>query len=178
MVTDELGRFVKVDAVERFSGKFIQGADDDCWEWTAHRLRGGYGHFWDGHDHVKAHRFSYELFVGLIPDGMLVCHKCDNPPCVNPAHLFVGTHDDNMADKKAKGRNCYGDANGSRTHPRARGEACWSSKLSNADTLAIYAAYHESRVRQVDLAAQFGITQSRVSAIVRDHERYAWLSSQ
>lgn len=78
----------------------------DCWEWTGGQIRMGYGHFKPGGQRgtVKAHRFSWQLAFGQIPDGLFVLHHCDNPPCVRPAHLFLGTHLDNMADKKAKGR--------------------------------------------------------------------------
>lgn len=81
----------------------------DCWLWTAGLDKDGYGKFaigLGGHAqiHTRAHRFAYEVFVGTIPDGYVVCHRCDNPPCVRPDHLFAGTSLDNNDDKVAKGR--------------------------------------------------------------------------
>lgn len=94
-----------IDPETRFWAKVDR--TDDCWTWTAATTGSGYGRF--GHQNarggwVAAHRFAYELANGPIPDGMFVCHKCDNPPCVNPSHLFLGTHQDNMRDMDAKGR--------------------------------------------------------------------------
>jgi hypothetical protein len=78
-----------------------------CWEWQAGLTEKGYGNFAvDGHPH-KAHRVSYEQFNGRIPDGMMVCHKCDNPVCINPTHLFAGEPLDNVRDMIAKGRAAW-----------------------------------------------------------------------
>lgn len=126
---------------ERFWRKVDRsGGQTACWPWTACLFRNQYGCFSLDGRNVKSHRVAYLLCVGQIPDGHLVCHHCDNRPCCNPAHLFTGTTDDNMADMVAKGRSARGerhisvkcperlargDRNGSVKHPesRPRGEA-------------------------------------------------------
>jgi hypothetical protein len=96
---------------ERFLSRFVVNETTGCWLWTSTRLtdsygrpRNGYGVMRIGRKMQRAHRLSYELHVGPIPDGLFVCHACDVPACVNPGHLWLGTQADNMRDKKRKGR--------------------------------------------------------------------------
>jgi hypothetical protein len=118
---------------ERFWSKVDKsGGGNTCWAWLAATTRGGYGNFSIDGKPRRAHRVVWEIVNGKIPDGLDCLHTCDNPPCVNPAHLFLGTKNDNMADMRAKGRfptgdkhwfrlrpgtAASGDNNGSRTHP-------------------------------------------------------------
>ena len=77
---------------------------DDCWEWTAHCKSNGYGQISIHNKQLLTHRVAWEVTNGPIPDGLYVCHHCDNPPCCNPAHLFLGDQFDNMRDAREKGR--------------------------------------------------------------------------
>lgn len=86
----------------------------DCIEWTKSRRRGGYGQLTIAGKKRTAHRVAWELAHGPIPEGLFVCHSCDNPPCVNVEHLFLGTHTENMRDMAAKGRSSR--ANAAKTH--------------------------------------------------------------
>lgn len=99
---------VRPDITERFWAKVDQtpglGPLGDCWEWQGHRMKFGYGVIRHDGRIRKAHRVSFALNNGALPEEMMVCHRCDNPACVRPDHLFLGTQQDNMDDRMAKGR--------------------------------------------------------------------------
>lgn len=87
-------------------GIFKQKARNSCWIWPWNNKRGrGYGSLNHNKKNIRAHRVSYELFYGKIPNGLYICHKCDNPPCVNPKHLFLCTQKENVYDAIKKGRH-------------------------------------------------------------------------
>ena len=95
----------KEDPIPRFWRKVEKLGPKDCWTWTAGRFKRGYGAFaYDGKQPGYAHRFSYELHYGPIPDGMVVMHTCDNRQCVNPRHLRLASQGDNIRDSVAKDR--------------------------------------------------------------------------
>jgi len=145
-----------IGAMSRFAAKFSKGRPDtdDCWTWTGGKSSDGYGTFWDGERVVGSHRFAFAAMVGPIPEGMCVLHKCDNPPCVRPDHLFLGTHAVNMADKVAKGR-----ANG------LKGQDNPAAKLTDAEVLAIIELRREGAT-QAAVAVAFEIDQTVVSSIL------------
>ena len=128
----------------------------DCWEWTgAKHSSKGYGSFWFEGRSVKAHRLAYKIAFSPIPDGMFVCHSCDNPSCVNPDHLFLGTNQDNQSDMYAKGRG-----------RKCVGSESPHSKLTEDDIKAIRT---EPKVRGygVKLASQYGVSTALISQIIK-----------
>src|SRR5512137_174351 len=87
-----------------FWDRVNKNAENGCWEWTAYRDINGYGHITINQKESLAHRKAWELTNGEIPTGMFLCHKCDNPSCVNPDHMFIGTQKENLNDMRNKGR--------------------------------------------------------------------------
>jgi hypothetical protein len=99
----------KIAPEDRFKEKYLINNETGCWDWQNATNNIGYGMFrWDRHTMRLAHRASYEIHVGSIPKGLCVCHKCDNPKCVNPEHLWLGTKRQSYDDMMSKGRHVPG----------------------------------------------------------------------
>lgn len=127
-------------------------ASGECWEWTAGKNSLGYGKISIDAKNVYAHRLAYILAYGFIPNGLFVCHHCDNPGCVKPSHLFVGTQSDNLKDAASKGRIPQGTIH-------------WNSRLVENDIHEIR-RLHSLGVSQPLLAKMWKICQPQVSKIV------------
>jgi hypothetical protein len=167
--------------IQRFWAKVDKSASDDaCWIWQAatNDYRGGYGQFGVGdrkhHHNRPAHRVAYEITFGVIPPDLYVCHRCDNPRCVNPAHLWLGTQLDNVRDMMRKNRQNHtnkasGDRNGMRMHPESvlRGSSNPGAKFTTADVDYIRKRYAQGDVTLKSLADQFGVNKSTIGKIVR-----------
>lgn len=142
---------------ELFWAKVDKGTKAACWEWRGHCYKKtGYGQVWRNHKKLYAHRISWELTNGSIPPGLEICHKCDNPPCVNPAHLYAGTHKQNMEDMKRRGR-----ANGG----GLQGEQVGTSKLKSTDIPKIRYLYSRGW-SQREIARFFRVTRCPIKRIV------------
>jgi hypothetical protein len=157
--------------MRRFLDKVNQDGPNGCWEWTAARTAKGYGCFRFGsRGSARAHRVAYELFVGPIPDGLLVCHHCDNPSCVNPDHLYVGTQKQNRQDAVLRNRTARGAENGMYTHPETR--QCLTDNANSKLTSEQYAELFELRGQSWGihrLGKRFGITKQSVASLLRTH---------
>jgi hypothetical protein len=154
--------FTAAERLAAFWSKVDRRGPEECWPWKAAGHPAGYGIFWNGARLVKAHRHAWELEIGPIPAGLVVCHRCDNPPCCNPAHMFVGTEIENRADSIAKGRH--------KNPPVVLiGEGHHLAKLTGADVLVIRGEYRRGdRVHGVrPLARRYGITPAAMLAVVR-----------
>lgn len=132
-----------------------------CWEWRASRTKWGYGHFYVRGKDLGAHRASWVIAMGAIPQGLCICHHCDNPPCVNPAHLFLGTHKTNAEDKYRKGRQ--GDG---RTRRRVNPNFKPRSKVTVQDIRLIRERFASGEATKLQIATEFGICRRHVQRIV------------
>ncbi len=135
---------------------------EGCIETTWARSSDGYGRRWVGGRHVRAHRYAWEMANGPVPDGLAVLHHCDNPPCVNPAHLFLGTLGDNNKDRARKGRT-KGWTSEAAKRARARSSGLGNARLT-PDTVE---AIRLSALSQRQAATVYGCSQSQVGRIRR-----------
>ena len=151
--------------VKRFWRKVVKGSADECWAWTGAKSRPGYGvlTMMDPKPVNRlAHRLSWAIAHGDPPPDMAVCHTCDNPPCVNPAHLFLGTRGDNLADMRRKGRGS--------PPPHYTGSKHHSTPFTEADVLEIRAAC-AAGANQSAIARKWGVSSNAINRIVH---RKSW----
>lgn len=153
--------------VDRFWSKFSREDKEPCWPWPMSKFPDGYGQFMVKHHPYRAHRVAWELTNGSIPDGILVCHKCDNPICCNPNHLFLGTVADNHEDRGRKGRTASGDRHGFRKNPSKvpRGEANGNSILTD-DEVRLIKKMKSEGAKNIEIAKATGRSESIISRIV------------
>lgn len=151
------GAALRVPLEQRFWEKVDRsGGPDACWQWQANRPDGRYGKIkWRGKSR-SAHRIAYELTHGPLPEGALVCHRCDNPPCVNPAHLFLGTNRENTRDALDKRRRIIGTRH-------------YNCKLSDDDVREIRALGQALSLGK--LAARFHVSKQSISRIIHGRQR-------
>lgn len=142
----------------RFWKKVHKGLPDECWPWLGGLTYDGYGRMVaDNNQRIRCHRISWMLSYGPIPDHLKVLHKCDNPRCVNPNHLFLGTIAENNRDKMMKGRSS-----------RCQGTEHGRAKLNNEQVIAIREMLDSNMFTQTEIAIKFNISQGLVSCIRRN----------
>ena len=157
------------ERLEARSKKIIDG----CWVWNGARTSAGYGEI-NRHKCLHlTHRLSWLIHRGEIPIGMHVLHKCDNPPCWNPAHLFLGNHQANTDDKIAKGRmrhgHLYGDQHPARAHPETYlkyGTDHWAARINMEIARQIRADWASGVMRKAEIASKFGVNRGTVHHII------------
>lgn len=148
---------------DRLMRKISINAARGCWDWVGSKDMDGYGRIRIEKKLRGAHRVSFAIHIGPIPDDMCVCHTCDNPGCINPEHLFLGTNADNTYDRNAKGRTA-----------RQTGASNGQSKITDDDVIAIRAVKARWGVN-TRLAAQYGVSQPLISQI-RAGKRWSHLA--
>jgi hypothetical protein len=144
------GPFPRFTLEERFWSKVDIKSESECWNWKAFKNNKGYGQFTIYKQTIRSHRFSYQLSYGEIPEDKIIRHKCDNPSCVNPKHLEIGTHVDNVADRVNRGRSLFGER-----HPR--------TILTEVEVIEILGL--KSKARAKDLGTKYGVGEGTIHNI-------------
>jgi hypothetical protein len=148
------GPYAGLTLAQRFQSQISTDNSRGCWEWTGKAFRNGYGCFYVAGKYCLAHRVAYALTFGEVDPSVVVCHRCDNPPCVNPDHLFAGSARDNVQDKCSKGRQF-----------RAIGSKCGNAKLAEWQVMDMRRERDTGALYR-DLALKYGISMKQVSKII------------
>jgi hypothetical protein len=147
-------------SIQRFWSHVDKGSSKACWEWQASQVLDGYGNTELVGLPRRAHRAAWILAFGPIPEGFSVLHTCDNPPCVNPSHLFLGTQVDNMRDMVRKGRGALQGADHTgEKNPRA--------KLSESDAEEIWRLFKKHYVTKKQLAEMYGVAHETIKTRIK-----------
>lgn len=156
----------------RFHSRYKINEDSGCHEWTAGLFERGYGAFRVSKQSLRAHRVAFLLSTGIQPLDLLVCHTCDNPKCVNPAHLFLGTSKNNSDDMFAKGRanKSTGDKHGTKTKPEriSKGEDRPLSKLKQFQIPEIRALAKSKKISQQEIALIYGVSRRLIGMVLKN----------
>lgn len=158
------------EQIARFWSKVQKGSANECWPWMGYRNAAGYGRVGINGEIWQAQRTAYPLAHGRFPPELCVLHTCDNPSCVNPCHLRLGTHGDNARDRqhKDRGNQPTGDKNGSRTHPQCvpRGETHWKAKLTAEDVRQIRRRHAAGGITLRALGVKYNVRETSILRIV------------
>jgi hypothetical protein len=155
-------QYTNTDLLTRFYGNWTVDPITGCWNWSGVISRYGYGIIGSRRRTMRAHRISWLLFNGPIPDGLFICHKCDNKRCVNPDHLFLGTCKDNVVDHWNKGG-----------HQNVFGEEHYNAKLTDIQVEDIKDLCLCFGMKQHNVARIYDVGDNQISRIVRGRERVA-----
>lgn len=154
--------------IQRFWSKVDMKSKEECWNMSGFIDKDGYGKFWinDRCRSIGAHRVAYEITHGKFDEEFVICHTCDNPRCVNPNHLFLGTQNDNIQDKLKKGRQAKGDKHGTRTKPEAYAEMRKKNFKFSMELVREIRSL-QFRLTYRELSKRFGISVGQIGNIMR-----------